>query len=176
MTLSGEISLDYGMRDYTTATVNGAEIAYLDVGSGKPVVLLAGALADFRTWESLIGKLRSSYRIVAVTVRRAFPNPLSRYPLVPSETDWSDVDDVMAVLDRLNLRQAHVLGHSLGGAIAMAIALQRPDLVASLVLEEPPVLPYEETSHAVGAAIGRLRSGDVVDFSASRIRRAGVGG
>ena len=161
MNLSGEVSLDYGMREYTTVTVNGAEIAYLDVGDGQPVVLIAGALADFRTWESLIGELRSSYRIVAVTVRRAFPNPPSRDPLLPSETDWSDVDDVIAVLDHLNLRQAHVLGHSLGGAIAMAIALQRPDLVASLVLEEPPVLPYEETSHAVGAAIGRLRSGDV---------------
>jgi pimeloyl-ACP methyl ester carboxylesterase len=51
------------------------------------------------------------------------------------------VADVVAALDRLGLDRAAVVGHSLGGYVAARLAMEQPQRVTRLVLEEPPVPP-----------------------------------
>ncbi|MFJ3800042.1 alpha/beta fold hydrolase [Streptomyces sp. NPDC090088] len=105
-----------------------------DGTSPLPTVLLHGASSSRRSWLSLMPALTGRL-VVAVDVRghgdSAFPDgPLDR----------ADVSlDIAAVLDDLDLARTAVIGGSLGAALAVNLSVQRPDLVAGLILEDPPL-------------------------------------
>jgi pimeloyl-ACP methyl ester carboxylesterase len=63
------------------------------------------------------------------------------------------VEDAIAVLERAAGGPAIVVGHSLGGVTAAALAQQRPDLVRAMVLEDPPLGSMEEGSAAQGSSV-----------------------
>jgi 3-oxoadipate enol-lactonase len=75
------------------------------------------------------------------------------------------VEDALALLDHLAIEQAHVVGHSGSGIIALQLALDAPERVRSLVLEEPALGPSDPRMgrvmrEAIGIAVDRYRSGD----------------
>ena len=57
-----------------TLHVNGYDMAYLDVGKGRPLVCVHGTLGDFRTWSSVLGPLSKNHRVISLSLRRFFPN------------------------------------------------------------------------------------------------------
>lgn len=57
-----------------TIRVNGYDMAYLEVGSGHPLVCVHGTLGDFRTWYSVLGPLSKNHRVISVSLRRFFPS------------------------------------------------------------------------------------------------------
>src|SRR5438046_1210681 len=79
-------------------------------------------------------------------------------------------DDLVAMLDG---RRAVVAGHSLGADVAMLTAIRRPDLVASLVVWEPPMpwMDWWPSDTAGGAAVRNGTSGDPADAAEAFIRR-----
>lgn len=120
--------------------VNGVELHYLDRGAGVPVVFVHGGLADYREWLPVTEALPAGYRMVAYSRRHSFPN---RNP--PPRTDHAmlrEVDDLAALIERLELGPVHVVGVSYGAFTALMLALRRPDLVRSVIAAEPPLLHW----------------------------------
>ena len=110
--------------------VNGVELAYEVHGAGVPFVLLhcwAGGKALF---QEQIPQFSKNYQVITLDLRGhgESEKPQTEYRL--------DVfaADVKALLDLLNLKQAIVLGHSMGGYIAQVFALTYPDRVKALIL------------------------------------------
>ena len=108
---------------------------YLDNGTGAPVVLIhgGGAGADSRgNWAQVIPMLASDYRVIAVDMlgfgRTDKPNGSFVY------SQPARVDHLIAFLDALDLGPATLVGNSMGGATAIGVAVERPDLVRDLVL------------------------------------------
>jgi len=123
------------------ALVNGVEIAYRVAGNGEPVLLIhGGGIADAYV-RLLKEPALQDYQLIAYHRRGAGhsgdgvgpdPNSLS-----------NEVKDAAALLEFLGHEAAHVVGHSQGGPIALALAIDRPELVHSLILMEPAQLPID---------------------------------
>ncbi|HET7601266.1 MAG TPA: alpha/beta hydrolase, partial [Gemmatimonadales bacterium] len=113
----------------------GAELHYVEAGRGPPVVLVHGALADYRVWDRQIAALARRYRVVAYSRRDHSPNPWPDDGV--SYTLAIHAGDLAALITALRLGPVHLVAHSAGGAIAVQTALERPELIRSLVLVEP---------------------------------------
>jgi len=122
-----------------TATVNGTTLAYREQGEGAPVVFLHGDISDLRTWQSQLPSVGASYRAITYSRRYARPND----DIEPGVDDpmLTHVDDLAALLQAIDATPAHLVGNSWGGFISLLTAIRHPEVVRSLVLEEPPVLP-----------------------------------
>ena len=95
-----------------------------------PVVLIGSLGSDRSMWEEQIGPLSEKWPLIAVDLRGhgASPVPDGPYSMPALAAD------VLATLDNLRVRRAHIVGLSLGGAIAQQIALDAPERVTSLTL------------------------------------------
>jgi pimeloyl-ACP methyl ester carboxylesterase len=61
-----------------TLSVNGYDMAYLDIGLGLPLVCVHGTLGDFRTWYPVLGPLSKKHRVISLSLRRFFPERSAR--------------------------------------------------------------------------------------------------
>jgi pimeloyl-ACP methyl ester carboxylesterase len=104
-------------------------------GRGPDVVLIHGALGDYRNWEPIGVVLSSRYRVIAVSRRFHWPNPPPTAHVIYSFEAQSE--DLNALLDSLH-RPVHLVGHSYGAGVALLTTLHHPELVRSLTLIEPP--------------------------------------
>lgn len=106
------------------------DLAYGEAGHGPPLVLLHGLGSSRNDWLLQLPVFLPRYRTVAVDLRGHCLSPKPPGPYAMAQL----AADVARLLSRLNARPAHVLGISLGGAVAQQLALDYPDLVRSLVL------------------------------------------
>lgn len=123
-----------------TVEVNGTRLAYVEHGTGQPVVFVHGGAGDLRVWADQIEAFAAKYRAIAVSCRHYYPNesiqPGEDLPLS------AHVADLAAFLRALDLEPAHLIGHSSPGAFGgLLLARKEPDLLRTLVLAEPPALP-----------------------------------
>jgi pimeloyl-ACP methyl ester carboxylesterase len=118
-----------------TLRVNGYEMAYLDVGSGQPLVCVHGSLCDFRNWSSVIGPLTTKHRVIAVSLRHFFPEQWDG--LGDTYSIAQHVDDMIVFVEKIAPQPVDLMGHSRGGHISFRVAQQRPDLLRRLILAEP---------------------------------------
>jgi pimeloyl-ACP methyl ester carboxylesterase len=115
--------------------VDGSRIHYLDEGTGPTLLLvhgLAGQMHNFT--HSLLGKLRQNFRVVILD------RPGSGYSTRPagaSATISAQAQILSRFCEALELERPLIVGHSLGGAIALALALNHPEQVAGLALLAP---------------------------------------
>src|SRR6476659_7501513 len=100
--------------------VNGARLWYDESGSGPAVLLLHGGLGDSGLWEPVVPFLAERFRTIRTDLR-FFGRSVG--PAGP----WSWQDDVVGVLDELGIERAALVGLSLGGKLALDIALAHPD-------------------------------------------------
>jgi pimeloyl-ACP methyl ester carboxylesterase len=112
------------------AAVNHIELYYETHGGGAPLVVLGGLGTDLSELGMLTGPLADRYRVIAVDNRGAGRSAKPPGPFSIEEM----AEDVAELLAHLGVPRAHVLGVSLGGRIAMALALAHPDRVRRLVL------------------------------------------
>lgn len=122
-----------------TAKVNGTTLAYCEEGEGAPVVFVHGGMNDLRAWDNQLSVIGRSYRSISYSRRYSRPNE----DIAPGlEDPWlQHVDDVAAFLREIGAVPAHLVGSSQGAFISLVAAIRYPELVRSLVLEEPPVIP-----------------------------------
>ena len=121
-------------KDVKTVEVNGYEMAYQETGSGSPLVLVHGALADYRVWYAQVPEFAKTYRVIAVSLRHYYPEKWDG-----KGDDFSieqHATDVVAFIRKLNLGKVHLLGHSRGGAVVVNVAKQSPDVIRTLILED----------------------------------------
>lgn len=140
--------------DYKTVSVNGAELAYLERGSGDPVILVHGSISDLRIWEKQMAAVSADHRAIAYSRRYAWPNAA----IVDGADDpmWAHADDLAELIRRLDAGPAHLMGNSRGGFICLLTALRYPELVRSIAVEEPPVMPLLVSNHPKPAEILKL--------------------
>ncbi len=107
---------------------NGASVHYELMGSGPPLLCIAGTASDGASWGPLTPLLAQHFRLILIdnrgSGRTRVDGPLSLADMV---------GDGIALLDRLGIEKAHVLGHSLGGFIGLVLAAEHPSRVERLV-------------------------------------------
>lgn len=109
------------------AEVNRTKLYYEMMGEGQAIVLIHGGLLDSRMWDGQFQKFAADYRVVRYDIRGYGKSVLSK-------GKYSHVKDLHSLLKYLEIDKAHVIGLSLGGTIAIDLALEYPDQVASLIL------------------------------------------
>lgn len=109
------------------ATINGARIHYERSGGGFPVIFLHAGVADSRMWEPQVAAFAKHFDVIRPDMR-GFGD--SELPAVR----WSPVDDILALMDELDLKPAHLVGCSIGGGLAIDFALSHPARVSKLVM------------------------------------------
>lgn len=143
------------------ADVAGGQLSYRVVGRGEPVLLIHGAVFADAFVPLLTEPALSAYRLIQYHRRGYGGSARVAHPFTMAQ----QAADAVAVLDRLGIRKAHIAGHSYGGAIALQIARDHPDRVASLILLEPGLFEMTPAAQAffgeVGAALQvRATAGD----------------
>lgn len=138
--------------------VGDARVHYIDEGDGPVVVLLHGSGGNLNDWTfDMVARLRDRYRVIA------FDRPGHGYTEVPG-AGISIADQARLLADAsiaLGADNPLVVGHSFGGSVATAWAVERPDVMAGLVVLagatnpwDTGISPYYRTlSHPLGGPI-----------------------
>lgn len=139
-------------------TVENLKLHYIEAGSGRPVVLIhgnAGSLHDFEF--GTLSAMAGSYRTIA------FDLPGHGLSERKKETMSIDVQAAIlhSALEKLEIRNPVIVGHSWGGGIALAYALQYPSDVAGLVLLAPAAYPDKNGSSRIASLLDIPLLGDL---------------
>lgn len=135
------------------ARTDGIELEYEVRGTGEPVVLVHGShVADAFAPLLAEPELTERYQLILYH-RRGFAG--STHP-DGSLSVREQAADCRALMRRLGLRRAHVAGHSYGGAIALQLALDAPEMVHSLALLEPALIMIIPSAPQLMKAMGPL--------------------
>lgn len=110
--------------------VGDARLHVVEEGIGHPVVLIHGLAGDAGAWRPQMDALASRYRTVAFDNRGAGRSTQRDEPI----TLEGMAQDTLVLLESLEIEQAHIVGRSMGGAIAQHLALMAPERITSLVL------------------------------------------
>ncbi len=128
----------------TFVEVEGARLHVLDRGSGPAIVMIHGLAGQMRHFtHSLAERLEGDHRIVAVDRPGA---GWSDAAPGASQSVRAQAAVIAALIRRLGLDRPLVVGHSLGGAVALALALDHPDAVGGLALIAPLTQPVEDAA------------------------------
>jgi pimeloyl-ACP methyl ester carboxylesterase len=114
----------------TYAELSNGRVWYDEYGHGEPLVLLHGGAVDARFFEQNAAAFAERFRVITTdlwghghTADREGPFSFESF-----------ASDVAELIERFAGGQAHVLGHSIGGAVGLTLALRRPELVRKLVV------------------------------------------
>jgi non-heme chloroperoxidase len=144
--------------------INGLTLHYIELGQGTPVVLVHGTLEDYRTWDGQLEALSNGYRLISYSRRYHYPNEW-----IKDSSDFSvtiHATDLAAFIKALNLAPVHLIGHSYGAFIAFLVARDHPELIRSLTLGEPPIMPLLKTTPEGDAVLGTVITGSIATSEA----------
>ena len=138
-------------------TVETTQLYHEVAGSGPPVVFIHEGICDRRMWDPQWQTFPQTHTCVRLDLRGFGESPLAPGPFAHAPT-------VIDLLERLDLGTTALVGASLGGRVALEVALERPELVSALVLVGPglPDLePTEETRAGWAEEEAALERGDI---------------
>ena len=118
------------MSDVKYVELHGERVAYREAGSGEVVVLIHGMAGSSDTWQAVMPQLAQRYRVIA-------PDLLGHGQSAKPRTDYSlgaFAAGLRDLLDELQISRATVVGHSLGGGVAMQFIYQHPEYCQRLIL------------------------------------------
>jgi 3-oxoadipate enol-lactonase len=109
---------------------NNINIYYELHGAGEPIVFISGFATDHLAWRTVQNEFTQHYQVILFDNRGA------------GQSDTPDMSysmelfaaDTVALIDKLNLKQPHIVGHSMGGMVAQTIAHQYPDKIKSVII------------------------------------------
>lgn len=128
-------------------------------GQGPPLLILHGLLGSRANWRSVARALSDGLRVITPDLRNHGDGPR-----LPGMDYRSQADDVLRLMDAEGLPRAALMGHSMGGKIAMLLALERPGRVARLCVVDIAPVAYR---HDHGTVLEALQALDL-DALASR--------
>jgi esterase len=113
------------------------KLHYREMGEGRPLVILHGLFGFSDNWQSHAKKLAEYFRVILVDMRNH------------GRSDWSDdfsydlmADDVYELCDDLKLEEVFLVGHSMGGKVAMIFAQKHANLLEKLVIVDMGIKEY----------------------------------
>jgi len=118
--------------------ISSHQIRYFEAGSGTPLIFIHGFGASIYSWRKNLGPLSKHYRVCAPDL------PGFGYSDKPLEADYSIdayADFIVQFMDKLQINKAVLVGHSLGGGIALLTGLKYPSRVDSLILLDAEAYP-----------------------------------
>ena len=128
--------------------MNSVPLAYDEFGAGEPLVILHGLFGSARNWQSYAKDLAAHHRVITVDLRNHGRSPHAAFH------GYNDLAaDVIALLDRLNLADVILLGHSMGGKTAMTLALTAPLRVRKLIVVDIAPVAYADEHTATIEAL-----------------------
>lgn len=122
-----------------------AETHYLEAGGGPPVVLVHGSgpgSSAYSNWRLVVPTLAAEHRCLAPDLS-GFGATTTDSPPTPDVWRWAD--EVLALLDALEVERADVVGNSMGGAVALALAVRAPERVGRIVAMGSVGVPFRLT-------------------------------
>jgi pimeloyl-ACP methyl ester carboxylesterase len=139
------------------ATRTDVSLFYETYGSsGDPTVLVHGSWGDHSSWGGLVPSLSQALAVVAYDRRG---HGASRGPRRESPVR-DDAVDLAMLLESIDLYPAHLIAFSYGSAVALRLAIDRPELVRSVAVHEPPFLGLLEYGPAgVASSAAHARAG-----------------
>lgn len=117
----------------------------------QTIIFLHGLYASSANWSGITRYLSNDYRCVSVDLRNHGDSPHE-----PSMSYLDMANDVVELIQHLDLEQTAIVGHSMGGKTAMTLALQNPQLVSHLVLEDIAPVAYEHGHYEMNKALRDL--------------------
>lgn len=115
------------------------QLAFEDLGDGPPVVVLHGLFGSSRNWRGVARALSAEHRVICVDLRNH-----GRSPWIDSMTYAEMAGDVRALIRSEGLERPVIIGHSMGGKTAMALALESPELVGRLIVVDIAPVSYAD--------------------------------
>lgn len=125
-------------RETGFAEVNGTRLYYEFAGSGETVVLLHAFMLDGRMWDDQFDALAGEFRAIRYDARG-----FGRSALPKAGEPYSHVDDLAALLAKLEAGTPHVVGASMGGRFALDYAVTHPDAVRSVAVIDTVVSGWQ---------------------------------
>jgi pimeloyl-ACP methyl ester carboxylesterase len=111
------------------ANVNGINVYYETHGAGRPMILLHGGLGSGEMFGPILPTLADHHQVIAVDLQGHGRTADIDRPLDVALM----ADDIAALIDHLGLQKPDVVGYSLGGGVALQVAVKYPDKVGRLV-------------------------------------------
>lgn len=112
-------------------------LAFEDVGSGPPLLILHGLFGSGMNWRRVARALGKTRRVLSVDLRNHGASPWA------GTMSYDEMaGDVAALIDRLDLVRPAILGHSMGGKVAMTLALTEPARVERLIVADIAPVAY----------------------------------
>lgn len=129
------------------------ELVYENFGdvSDCPILILHGFLASSRNWRTVAKRLAENHRVYVLDMRNHGASPHAErmdYPVM--------AEDISKFLDSHGLQKVHLLGHSMGGKVAMWFALHNPERVEKLIVADIAPVTYNHSFDAMVHALRQL--------------------
>lgn len=129
---------------------------YQQYGAGEPLVILHGLFGSSKNWQSLAKQFSESFSVYTVDLRNhglSFHDDEMNYSVM--------TDDVYKLLGSLGLSSCNLLGHSMGGKVAMILANNNPDIISRLVVADIAPLAYKHDHNSLLEPIMALSLADI---------------
>ena len=114
------------------------KLNYTQSGSGEPLIIIHGLFGSANNFKTLVKRFSESFTVYCVDLRNHGLSPHDDDVSIPAMGD-----DIIEFMDDLDIDKAHILGHSLGGKVAMQAAMNNPDRILKLIIADVAPVVYE---------------------------------
>jgi len=137
----------------SSAQVNGISLWSETLGaSGSPVVMVHGSWGDHHNWDLVAPRLAETHTVLTYDRRG---HSQSERPTSQGSIH-EDVADLAALIETTGITPAHVIGNSAGAIISLRLAVDRPELIRTLVVHEPPLVGVIADDPALASIVQRF--------------------
>lgn len=127
------------------------ELFYREFGQGNPVIILHGLFGFSDNWQTIAKGLSDNHLVVTPDLRNH-----GRSPHLPTHTYAEMAEDLRVFMEEHWMFSASVVGHSMGGKVAMQLALSHPDMVERLVVVDIAPGAAEDNHSSIFDALRRM--------------------
>jgi pimeloyl-ACP methyl ester carboxylesterase len=151
------------------------ELNYKSFGQGDPIIILHGLFGTLDNWQTIAKKLAEDYMVYIIDLRNHGKSPHAAPMTYPQMAE-----DIQQFLENNWIYEANIIGHSMGGKVAMQLALSYPDLVKSLIVVDIAPKQYPGGHYEIFDALFALDltkvegRNDADNFLKERIKDFGV--
>ncbi|MGB1237160.1 MAG: alpha/beta fold hydrolase [Pseudomonadales bacterium] len=121
-------------------------------GSGEPLIILHGLFGTLENWGAQTLELSQYFQVISVDLRNHGRSPHSDVMSYEAMAD-----DIQQLMQELTIERAHIMGHSMGGKVAMQLALSQPQLINKLIIADIAPVSYEPHHDEIFAGLNAIK-------------------